>query len=162
MRGSLKSYLMHLQRVLFNSSFRDVEYFRFCWHLTSPRLKIQAFCPRSAADREALKAELEVLPPACLYLYCRIHANNLNGSSHLTYYYLPSGQAGALRLMSHASVMNEERGLIYSTRSFVGLDPWGLDPGAWKKPKLSKSEVNLKKVEKIHEKSKPVCEQSNR
>ena len=49
-----------------------------------------------------------------------------------------------------------------STRSFVGLDPWGLDPGAWKKPKLSKSEVNLKKVEKIHEKSKPVCEQSNR
>ena len=51
---------------------------------------------------------------------------------------------------------------IYSTRSFVGLDPWGLDPGAWKKPKLSKSEVNLKKVEKIHEKSKPVCEQSNR
>ena len=50
----------------------------------------------------------------------------------------------------------------YSTRSFVGLDPWGLDPGAWKKPKLSKSEVNLKKVEKIHEKSKPVCEQSNR
>ena len=51
---------------------------------------------------------------------------------------------------------------IYSTSSFVGLDPWGLDPGAWKKPKLSKSEVNLKKVEKIHEKSKPVCEQSNR
>ena len=51
---------------------------------------------------------------------------------------------------------------ISSTRSFVGLDPWGLDPGAWKKPKLSKSEVNLKKVEKIHEKSKPVCEQSNR
>ena len=49
-----------------------------------------------------------------------------------------------------------------STSSFVGLDPWGLDPGAWKKPKLSKSEVNLKKVEKIHEKSKPVCEQSNR
>ena len=49
-----------------------------------------------------------------------------------------------------------------STRSFVGLDPWGLDPRAWKKPKLSKSEVNLKKVEKIHEKSKPVCEQSNR
>ena len=48
------------------------------------------------------------------------------------------------------------------SRSFVGLDPWGLDPGAWKKPKLSKSEVNLKKVEKIHEKSKPVCEQSNR
>ena len=52
--------------------------------------------------------------------------------------------------------------MIISTRSFVGLDPWGLDPGAWKKPKLSKSEVNLKKVEKIHEKSKPVCEQSNR
>ena len=52
--------------------------------------------------------------------------------------------------------------LTFSTRSFVGLDPWGLDPGAWKKPKLSKSEVNLKKVEKIHEKSKPVCEQSNR
>ena len=52
--------------------------------------------------------------------------------------------------------------IYISTRSFVGLDPWGLDPGAWKKPKLSKSEVNLKKVEKIHEKSKPVCEQSNR
>ena len=51
---------------------------------------------------------------------------------------------------------------LNSTSSFVGLDPWGLDPGAWKKPKLSKSEVNLKKVEKIHEKSKPVCEQSNR
>ena len=51
---------------------------------------------------------------------------------------------------------------VFSTSSFVGLDPWGLDPGAWKKPKLSKSEVNLKKVEKIHEKSKPVCEQSNR
>ena len=60
------------------------------------------------------------------------------------------------------TVSSRTKELTKSTSSFVGLDPWGLDPGAWKKPKLSKSEVNLKKVEKIHEKSKPVCEQSNR